>query len=675
MSQADDAPPGIPMPRVAAAAALLGGIIAQRIAAIPKERTPEGRRAKAAAKDAALLERCARVTPHPASLWAPTIDAFVAWLRSDPTDVRPGVDAAVRDGDNDDDDDDDSGQDQDDDDDVIRLLIRNDRRGQPDHCNSAASTAANFLRPLERMGVDVYAITTHPENAHLIGCCTTTPPLIEADCGYGDWRFVAIMERDVDCVGGMILIERVVHAPTGAGIDVHCDLRCQNTSRGTRALLFSFLRSGETSLPAFLHATFASFDRVIDVLHAHGWDTRGERLSWSHVDRALYDQRIACTRADGTTVHLLWRHGTLVASNCEYGPSLDMHYPPASTYGPDPGREAPPQEGDDDDDSDHEEEEDDDGGDGASLRDDRAWLIEQGHVAPWVLTARSNGRSGNCPALLIKTFGDDTTDVDIVSRMDAVADQIARSQGLDGGTTAARAYGSHYLNGWTCEAALRNVLNLGARTWRLAMRDRSIVSGERCIDPQRGLYANWIITCDMLPVGNRLDGSVRTTGLPFVRFHGHMLGIDGRGGSTATQAAHVVVVLCEPMQSRFPSQQPSVPADGEGSRVAAMIQALRDYERQTAAYRADATPTPLHPIAAYYRQRCVESRHGPKVMTVLHEASSVPCDSDRDPSTGFVGALEWLVSEFEYCARLFAADAAFATDLDSDSDRWTLELD
>jgi len=667
--QSDDAPP---MPRVAAAAAVMGDIIARRIAAIPKEQTPEGRRAKAAVEDAALLERCAANMPRPASDWAPTVDAFVAHLRCHRADRRPEIEPTPDDTVTDDEDEnEDDNQDGD-----ANPLIGNDRGKRPEQANSAASTATNFLGPLDRMGTDIYAITPHPENAHLIGCCTRTPPLIEADCGYGDWRFIVAMERDVDCVGGMLLIRRAVHALTGVGVDARCDLRCQNTRPNARALLFSFFQSGETSISAFLQGKFASFDRIIDVLHAHGWDTRGKRLSWSDVDRALYDQHISCTRADGTRVHLFWRDGILVASNCKYGPYLNMPYPPASTYGPDPGSDMWASNDDDDEDNGDDDVHDDD--DDTILYDDHTWLIERGYVAPHVLAARSGSRPDNCPAVLIQVFGDgDTTDADIVTRMDAVADQIARCHGLKRDASVAWTYGSDRLNGWTCDAALGNVLNLGARTWRLAMRDRSIVSGERYIDPQKGLYTNWMVTCDMLPMGNRHEGTVRTTGVPFVRFQGHMLGIDASETSPAVQTAHVIVVLCEPMSAPLYGQEPTTvaAADGEASRITAMVEALRDHQHRATAFHADATPVALHPISAYYRQCCVESRRGPKVMTVLHEASSVPrYGSGGDPSGEFVAALEWLMGEFEHCARLFAADAASTVDLDDDHG-WTLEFD
>ncbi|QBZ81513.1 hypothetical protein pclt_cds_927 [Pandoravirus celtis] len=671
--------PAVAMPRVVAAAALLAEEIARRIAAIPKKQTAEGRRIEEAAADAALLRRCESATAHPVSAWTPIIDAFVAWLSRDRTDEKPNALSIAHgkdsdDNENDDDDNDDDDHDIDDkDDETTNMLLSNDGARQPDHPNSAASTASHFLGPLACMGIDIYAITTHPENAHLIGCCTKTPPLIEADCAYGDWRFVVTMERDVDCTGGILFIERAVHAPSGTSIGACCDLRCQNTSRGVRALLFSFFQSGQTSLSAFLHGVFAPFDRVADVLHAHGWDTGGKRFAWSDAHSALYPQRLACTRNDGVVVHLFWWSGTLVASGLEYGPRIKLAGQPASAYGPDPAPETPLQDDDDDDDSDDDDDEDDDDGGfgfgrgtgGARHSDDRAWLIDNGYIAPWVLAARWGVRPRNCPTLLLDPVHD--TDDDLIMRMNAVADQIARQHGIDAGDMAARAYGHNRLNGQTCQAALDKMLT-STRSWRLAMRDRSIASGERYIDPDRGLYANWMVVCDMLPLGNRDDGTVRTTGLPFVRFQGHLLGVDERAASGPVQQAHVVVLLCEPLEPPVYAhqQRPMPPADGEQSRVAAMIHALSDNSKDPKVLASD---VPLHPISAYYRQRCVDSRGGPKVLAILHEASST--HRGADAAGGFVAAIEWLMAEFETCAQTFGANAADAT---PSSSGWTLDI-
>lgn len=662
--------PAVAMPRVAAAAALLSEEIARRIAAIPKKQTAEGRRIEEAAADAALLRRCESATAHPVSAWTHVIDAFVAWLSRDRTDEKPNALSIAHGKDSDDNENDDGDRDIDDkDDETTNMLLSNDGARQPDHPNSAASTASHFLGPLACMGIDIYAITTHPENAHLIGCCTHTPPLIEADCAYGDWRFVVTMERDVDCTGGILFIERAVHAPTGASIDARCDLRCQNTSRGVRALLFSFFQSGQTSLSAFLHGVFAPFDRVADVLHAHGWDTGGKRFLWSDAHSALYPQRLACTRNDGVVVHLFWWSGTLVASGLEYGPHIKLAGQPASAYGPDPDPDTALQDGDDNSDGD-DNHDDDDGDDdfgfvGTKRDDDRAWLVDNGYIAPWVFAARWGKRPRDCPTLLLDpTRG---TDGDLIMRMNAVADQIVRQHGINAGDTAARAYGHSRLNGWTCQAALNGMLT-GTRSWRLAMRDRSIVSGERYIDPDRGLYANWMVVCDMLPLGNRDDVTVRTTGLPFVRFQGHLLGVDERAASGPVQQAHVVVLLCEPLEPPVYAhqQRPMPPADGEQSRVAAMIHALSDNGKDP---KVPASDVALHPITAYYRQRCVDSHGGPKVLAVLHEASSTP--QGAGTSGEFVAAIEWLMAEFETCAQTFGANAADAV---PSSSAWTLEI-
>lgn len=677
--QGDSKPesPAIAMPRVAAAAALLAEEVARRIAAIPKKQTAEGRRTEEAAADAALLRRCENTTAHPVSAWVPVVDAFVAWLSRDCTGDTPVAPITVPTdgGDNSEHEKEDDANDQDDDDDddeTTNMLLSNDNGGQPDHPNSAASTASNFLGPLARMGVDIHAITTHPENAHLIGCCTHTPPLIEADCAYGNWRFVASIERDVDCTGGILFIERAVHAPSGTSISARCDLRCQNTSRGARALLFSFFQSGQTSLSVFLHGVFAPFDRVVDVLHARGWDTGGKRFSWSSACSALDERRLACTRGDGVVVHLFWWSGTLVASGVEYGPRIKLAGQPASAYGPDPGPENLPRGdddgGDDDDDDDDDDEFGFEGDDRGRRDDDRGWLVDGGHIAPWVLAARWGDRQRDCPTLLLDPVHG--TDDDLVARMNAVADQIARQHGIDAGELAARAHGHKHLNGWTCQAALNRVLNDGARSWRLAMRHRSITSGERYIDPNRGLYANWMVVCDMLPVGNAADGTVRTTGLPFVRFQGHLLGVDERAASGPARQAHVVVLLCEPVEPPvYAFQQRAMPpADGEQSRVAAMIRTLGDSNESKNALAPD-TPL-LHPIAAYYRRQCVDAHGGPKVLAVLHEASSTPQGSSE--AGEFVAAVEWLVAEFETCAQTFGANTADAA---PSSPGWTLEMD
>ncbi|AGO85301.2 hypothetical protein psal_cds_1085 [Pandoravirus salinus] len=664
------ASPTAAMPRVAAAAALLAKEIARHVAAIPKKQTAEGRRLHAAAADAALLRRCASTAAHPASTWAPVVDAFVAWLARDRTDEKSDVpvfsrerngDASKDDLDDDHDNSDDNRNTHDDDnDDDDNVLVSDDGGGWADHPNNAASTASNFLRPLARMDIGIYAITTHPENAHLIGCCTKTPPLIEADCAYGDWRFVAAMERDVDCTGGILFIERAVHAPTGTSIDARCDLRCQNTSRRTRALLFAFLKSGQTSLSAFLQDVFAPFDRVIDVLHARGWDTRGKRFVWSDVHSAISEQRVACTRNDGIVVHLFYWSSTIVASGVEYGPVVNVVAPPASAYGPDPGPEVAPQDSDNDDDDDREAD------------DDRDWLVDGGHIAPSVLAARWGDRPHGCPALLLDPVHG--TDDDLVACINAVADQIARRHGLASGddAMAARAYGHSHLNGWTCQAALDKVLNTGTRSWRLAMRHESIVSGERCIDPDRGLYANWMVVCDMLPVGNSTDGTVRTTGLPFVRFQGHLLGVDERAASGPVQQAHVVVILCEAQEPpTYAMQQRAMPpADGERSRIATMLHALTS--NSNAPKARVASDAALHPISAYYRRRCVDSRDGLRMLTVLHEASSTPPANDSDAASTFIAAVEWLMAEFETCAQTFGADASDTRPAPSG---WTLEFE
>lgn len=625
----------VAMPRVAAAAALLAEEIARRIAAVPEEETAEGRRARETARDVALLDRCAKATPHAPSAWAHVIDAFVAWLSRDTNDAATKV---VRD--HDDDDVDDNNVDRVVGDGSVMSLVSDDGGGQADHPNGAAATASNFLGPLARMGVSIYAITTHPENAHLIGCCTHTPPLIEADCGYGDWRFVVVMERDYDCTGGMLLIDRIVHAPTRIGIRDGCDLRCQNSSRASRALLFAFFASGQTSMSAFLHQVFAPFDRVIDVIHAAGWDTNGKRFSWSDVRSALNDQRIACTRRDGVVVHLVWYSGTLIASGYKYG-----HYrtarAPASAYGPDPGPEVSPQD-DDNDDSAGQRDRDDD------KDDERLWLIDEGYISPWVVGVRCRGGRRRYPIFLLDPAADD-----LAERMDAIADQIAHQHGIDAGDMAARAHGHTRLNGRTCQAALDKVFDTNTRSWRLGMRSDQLIGNERYIDPARGLYTNWTMTCDMLPLGNRTNRTVCATGLPFVRFQGHLVGTDERAASGPIQRAHVVVLLCESATPSAHCREDIRPADGEQSRIEALVQRLGGDTRPAA---QTTTEAPLDPICAHYRQAYLDSPDGLTVLAVLRQTSSTP--GDASPAAEFVAALEWLMAEFEACARTFAADAA-----------------
>lgn len=632
----------VAMPRVAAAAALLSEEIARRIAAIPKEETVEGRRARETAMDAALLDRCARATPRAPSAWTHVIDGFLAWLSRDHAKDGAAKIAHDHDGDVKDNDDDRVVGDGDGDDDSDMSPISDDGGGQTDHPNGAAATASNFLGPLARMGVSIYAITTHPENAHLIGCCTHTPPLIEADCGYGDWRFVAVMERDYDCTGGMLLIDRIVHAPTRIGINDGCDLRCQNSSRAARALLFAFFASGQTSMAAFLHQVFAPFDHVIDVIHAAGWDTDGKRFSWSDVRSALDEQRVACTRRDGVVVHLIWYSGTLIASGYEYG-YYETAHAPASTYGPDPGPEVPPQE-DDDDGAGRRGRDDDNGKDD----DERLWLIDAGYISPWVVGVRCRGGRRRYPVLLLYPTADD-----LVERMDAIADQIAHQHGIDAGDMETRAHGHTRLNGRTCQAALDKVFDTSTRSWRLSARNDRLIGNERYIDPARGLYANWTMVCDMLPLGNRTNRTVHATGLPFVRFQGHLVGADERAASGPLQRAHVVVLLCESAPPQAYCREDVRPADGERSRIEALVQRLGGDTRSA----AQATPeAPLDPICARYRRAYLDSPDGLTVLAVLRQASSAP--GDAGPAAEFVAALEWLMAEFEACARTFAADAA-----------------
>lgn len=660
--------PTIDMPAVARAAAAMADAVAQYRALFPHEDSAAQAAAKVAARDAALVARCRDSPCYPTAAWTPAINAFVEWLKNPSViDLRRREGCDVTDDSaattpcNDSNDkhqpvtrppyNEDSDNDQESDDAHDNPLQSSDGGGSPDDPNSAASCAANFLHPLECMGIQIHALTTHPENHHLIGCCTRTPPLLQADCRFGDWVFVASMERDVDCIGGIILVERAVHVPTGTGVDLHCDLRCQNTLRRVRALTFSFFQSGETSIETFLRGVFADVCRIVDSLGESGWSVSGAGLSWCGIDSVFESQTIECVRrSDGAAVRLAFYGGVLCAVPDKYAlydPLID--YPPASVYGPDP----PLDLGDDDEASDDGEQHD--SAHTLSARKHRQWMVAQGHVSPWLMTASHRGVRGGhrATAILGHVAMPDADMDDVMARINVVADVIAHRYGPASGRHIERAFGHEHVNGRTCGAALARRMNVPDRAWHLVARRGHIDSGEAFIDPTRGLYVNWTMQCDMITIDTTHVGNsggrclAHAAHLPFVRFHGHVISAQGPCGTGATHAAHAMLVLCERAPA-WGSDEPMLAAgDGERSRIDSLIDLFADGKT------ADAIA--LHPISAYRRARLVDVWRDVTLQSTLWEGTSPTPLDPSDPADALLGAIEWLMDEFDRCGRLFAA--------------------
>ncbi|AVK77373.1 hypothetical protein pmac_cds_685 [Pandoravirus macleodensis] len=650
----------IDMPAVARAAAAMAGAVAQYRALLPQQDSPAQAAAKAAARDAALIMRCRNTPCYPTAEWQPAINAFVKWLgnpltidsgrsrcqmdRDDGTWPRRRTTQAPDDGD--------SGDDQESDDPNDNPLLSFDGGGTPDDPNSAAACATNFLHPLECMGIQIHALTTHPENHHLIGCCTKTPPLVQADCRFGDWVFVASMERDVDCIGGIILIERAVHVPTGTGVDLHCDLRCQNTPRRVRALTFSFFQSGETSIETFLRGVFAGICRVLDSLCSHGWTIDGTGFSWGSINHIFDSQTVKCVRIrDGVEVRLAFYGGVLCAVSDKYA-LYDrlIDYPPASAYGPDPPLDFGKDDPSDDGEQHH-------SAHVRSAREQRQWLVAHGRVSPWMVTASSH-RGVHAKQRAVTILGDVTTpDVDIgdvLARINVVADVIVHRYGPASGRHIERAFGHERVNGRTCDAALRHTMNAADRAWHLVARCGRIDSGEGFIDPTRGLCVNWAMQCDMITVGathtDNSDGRLSHVAcLPFVRFYGHVIGVDGLHGTEATHAAHVVIALCERVPPRGGNAVAPAAGDGERSRIDFLVHLFADIKTSEA--------ITLHPISAHRRASLVDTWSDVTLKSILWEGTSPAPLDPSDPTDALLGAIEWLMNEFDRCGRLFAARA------------------
>ncbi|AVK76290.1 hypothetical protein pneo_cds_683 [Pandoravirus neocaledonia] len=666
------------MAAVSRAATAMADAVAYYRALLPQEDTAAQAAAKVAAHDTALVARCRDSPCYPAAVWTPTVAAFVEWLKNTSVigrgrgatdealcDDRNGQHAPQREWiqspDNSGGDDDRGGDDEGDTSD--NPLLSSDGGGVAGDPNSAASCASNFLRPLECMGIQTHAITTHPENHHLIGCCTRTPPLLQADCRYGDWVFVASMERDVDCIGGIILVERAVHVPTGTGVDLHCDLRCQNTLRRVRALTFSFLQSGETSIEAFLYGVFAGVRRIIDSLSSHGWSVDGDGFSWCSIGHAFDSQKVQrVRRRDGVAVRLTFYGGVLCAVSDKYAfydPLID--YPPASVYGPDP----PLDLGDgnavssDDDDQHYSARE-------LYARKQRQWMVTEGHVSPWMATASHSRASDGHRAMAILGHANmPHADMDdVMARINVVADVIAYRYGLTSGRHIKRAFGHEHINGRTCAAALAHKMNATDRAWHLVASRSGIESGEGFIDPTRGLYVNWTVQCDMIVTdaphtesdssGHGAHLVAHATHLPFVRFYGHVVSVDRPCGSEATHAAHAMLVLCEREPRQGHAASAPVPGDGERSRIHSLVNLFADSKTDEA--------ITLHPISAYRRANLADTWSGTRLLSVLWEGTSPAPLDPSDPAGALLGAIEWLMDEFDRCGRLFAGRACGADD-------------
>lgn len=647
------------MPAVARAATAMAGAVAQYRALLPHQDSPTEAAAKVASRDVALLARCSDVPCHPPLAWQPAIDAFLKWLMN-PLVIDSGRPNCRMDSDNDGTrphrgttqvpDNGDGGDEQGSEDPHDNPLLGFDGGGVPGDPNSAAACAANFLQPLECMGIHIHALTAHSENHHMIGCCTRTPPLVQADCRFGDWLFVASMERDVDCIGGIILIERAVHVPTGTGVDLHCDLRCQNTLPRVRALTFSFFQSGETSIETFLRGVFAGVCRVVDSLCSRGWTINGAGFSWCSIDRIFDSQTVKCVRInDGAEVRLAFYGGVLCAVSDKYA-RYDrlVDYPPASAYGPDPPIDLGKDDPSDDGEQHH-------SAHVRSAREQHQWLVTQGYVSPWMITSPSHQGAHaerRAVAILDSVTMPDVVVDDVLARINVVADVIVHRYGPASGRHIERAFGHEHVNGRTCDAALRHTVDAADRAWHLVARHGRIDNGEGFIDPTRGLYVNWTMHCDMIAtdatrLGNGDCRLPRVGCLPFVRFYGHVISVDGPGGTGATHAAHALIALCGRVPERGGNAVAAAAGDGERSRINSLVNLFADIKTSEA--------TALHPISAHRRARLADTWGDVAIESVLWEGTSPATLDPSDPADALLGAIEWLMDEFDRCGRLFAA--------------------
>lgn len=639
-----------------------------------------------AVEDADLLSRCRAAAPAPAALWRAKIEQIMS-------DLCTASDTAVGEsGDND--------------------KVHDDERSR----NSPRTCVLNLLAVLGALSIEIYDIRTIPKGLDAIPC-VEDDTFISADCGLGRWRFVVSLSRDPDCIGGIVLIERIVDNLTGASIDAVCDLRCQNTSASTCALLVDFMRSGETSVSAFLDERFAWSNEIVDRLDAPGWTIANHRfIGTDSLDCPIEPDALLCTSPAGETLSLIvYRDAVLAYSQRTPWAKYSFARPLAL-----------PRECVTD-------------GTHASLGDgfratgwgDREWLIDAGYASPWLSTDDSDMRRAPVAVLGIRGHVPiDTTElmvrIDTVAAIASGAYGISAAgceQGLDNvdcqnesnhisahgrGCKAASECGSKargasseadyetpgpghlsgdasgssddsyggatlednddlsdgayhpdpkWRNGNHCGQALNARLLSQNAPWSDLGSFSTLLTVGAAIDPSRGLLVNWLISCDMLPVADGPFGhAVRARGLPFVRCRAHLVVAppDVESRSAVLVHAHVMATL-----HRADARESGIYVRDSFGEPGP--DETTDVDALLADLNGETNAPNMHPILGYYRQMQIKGVCGGQsliyVRPALDNAAAVLYETVQPPrlatADAFDSAMAWLLDEFGRCAALF----------------------